>query len=115
MELGLLEYSVDHIVGGLRIKWEHVLRLTSDQPLDIELGNGQFYFGSFVESSADGELRIQTAAGEFDVKMADVVLIEPIKSSFWKRFDGNLSTGLSFAKASDLCSSASVALRHIAL
>ena len=45
---------------------------------------------------------IQTADGEFGVKLADVVLIEPIKSSFWKRFDGNLSSGLSFTKASDV-------------
>ena len=41
LELGLLQYSVDHIVGRLRIKWEHVLRLTADKQLDIELADGR--------------------------------------------------------------------------
>ena len=67
MVRGLLEFSVDDISGRLQIEWEHVVRLTSKQQLDFELEDGTHYFGSLIESSADGELRIQTAAGEFEI------------------------------------------------
>lgn len=102
MVRGLLEFSVDDISGRLQIEWEHVVRLTSNQQLDFELEDGSHYFGSLIESSADGELRIQTATGVVDVRLLDVILFEPIKSTFWKRLTGDLSAGISFTKATDI-------------
>lgn len=102
LDRGLLEYSVDDIVNRLQIKWDHVVRLTSDQQFDIELGDGSNHFGSLVESEADGKLRILTANGRFDVDRDNVVSIEPIEATFWKRLDGDISAGLSFTKSTDL-------------
>jgi len=81
LERGLLEFSVDDITDRLRIKWEHVFRLTSTKRLDFELASGKHYYGSLIESSADGELRIQTPTGVVDVKLVAVVAMEPIKAS----------------------------------
>ena len=102
LELGLLELSVDDIVDRLRIKWEHVARVTSDQLLEVELGDGTYHFGSLIEPATDGELRIQSVAGVFDVRLLDVVSMEPIENAFWRRLDANISAGISFTKASDI-------------
>lgn len=102
LEHGLLEFSVDDISNRLQIQWEHVTRLTSNQQLDVEVGSGDVYFGTLIESSADGELRVQATAGTFDLELSEVVLIEPIKETFWKRLEGSISAGLSFTKATDL-------------
>ncbi len=102
LERGLLQFSVDDILGSLRIEWEHVIGLTSDQQLDIELRGGAHFFGSLIESDADAVLRIQTADGVVDVTLLDVIFIEPIEDDFWDRFDGDISAGLSFVKATDV-------------
>jgi hypothetical protein len=102
LERGLLEFSVDDVKGRLRIEWEHVVRLTSDQQLDIDVGLGRFYLGSLIESSADGKLCIKTGAAELEVELVDVVLIAPIKDSFWKRLEADVTAGFSFTKASDI-------------
>lgn len=102
MNHGLLEYSVDDIVNRLQIKWRHVTRLTSDQQLDIELEDGASFYGILIESEADGELRIHTAFGTFDVERQSVVEITPIEATFWKRLDGDVSAGLNFHKSTDI-------------
>jgi hypothetical protein len=98
---GILDFKVDHM-GTPRIQWKYVVRLTSDQQLQIEVVTGHRYYGSLIESSADGRLRIVTMAGTYEVEISDVVIIEPIKGSFWKRLDGSVNTGISFTKSTDL-------------
>ena len=102
LDRGLLEFSVDDINNRLQIKWEHVTRLTSVQQLEVELRDGTQYFGSLIEPAGDGELRIRTAEGDFDVELLDVVIIVPIKETIWKRLEGEISTGISFTKATDI-------------
>ena len=102
LERGLLAFSVDDILGSLRIEWEHVIGLTSNQQLDVELQGGAHYFGSLIESDADTVLRIQTADGVVDVTLLDVIFIEPVEDAYWDRFQGDVSTGLSFTKATDI-------------
>jgi len=102
MELGLLELSLDDVVGRLRIKWEYVTGLTSDRQLDIELADGSAHFGSLLAPLADGQLRIQTAQGVVDVPMSEVVFIEPIEDTFLTRLDASITGGVSFTKASDV-------------
>ena len=102
LERGLLEYSVDHISNRLQIKWEHVVGLTSNQNLDIELADGTTFFGYLVPAENDGVLIIETALAPFEVKIQDVVEIAPIKPTFWKRLEGNISAGLSFTKSTDI-------------
>lgn len=102
LERGILEYSVDDISNRLQIKWEHVVRLTCNQNIDIELRDGTKFFGNLVPSAGDGKLRIQSALTSIDVELNDVVMITPIKGTFLKRLEGNISAGLSFTKATDI-------------
>ena len=102
LEFGLLDLSLTDVKGRVRIEWEHVIRLTSNKQLGIELRSGQHYFGSLIESSADGVLRIRTDFGEVEIDRTDVVIIEPVKATFWKRLSADVSTGISFTKATDI-------------
>lgn len=102
LEYGLLNLSLTDVKGWVRVEWDHVVRLTSSKQLDIVLRSGQHYFGSLVESSADGILHIQTVFGEVAVDRSDVVNIEPIKATIWQRLSADVSTGISFTKATDI-------------
>jgi len=99
---GLLEVTIDDVTNRLSIEWLHVVGVTTQQSHDIALNDGTHYFGVLREANEPGQLRIQTADGVVDVDLLDVVFIEPIRESFWKRVDGSLSTGLSASKSTNL-------------
>jgi hypothetical protein len=101
LDTSLLTFDVEHISNKLKIKWDHVVRLKSKKMLDIDTLRGSYY-GSLIEPKSDGELRIKTADSEVDIKISDVVFIEPIKDTFIDRLEASLSTGISFTKATDI-------------
>ena len=101
MDKGLLTFDVEHISNKLKIKWNHVVSLKSKKMLDIDTLRGSYY-GSLIEAKSEGELRIKTADNIVDVKLSDVLFIEPIKDTFLDRLEANLSTGISFTKATDI-------------
>ncbi len=102
MNLGLLEYSVDDIQGRINVKWEHIVRLTSDQELDVELKDGTVHLGTLIEAPDERLIRVKTEDGEIDIPILEVTFIKPIKQKFWKNLDGSISMGLSFTKSTDL-------------
>lgn len=102
MEFGLLDFSMDEVRNRLDIKWNQVAGVTSTKQLSFDLSNGDRLFGSLVASSSGGMLRIQTSVGELEVPISEVVVCEPIKSSFSRRFSADISTGVSFVKSTDV-------------
>lgn len=102
MEFGLLDFSMDEVRNRLDIKWNQVAGVTSTKQLAFDLSNGDRLFGSLVAPSSGGMLRIQTNVGEFEVPISEVVVCEPIKSSFSRRFSADISTGVSFVKSTDI-------------
>ncbi len=102
LQYGLLELSMTDIKGRVKIEWNHVVRVVSNKQLDIENRHGDRFFGSLIESDADNVLRVQTVFGQFDVDRVDVVIIEPIKPTFTERLVGDISTGLSYTKSTEI-------------
>lgn len=98
---GLLDYSVDHM-NRLQIKWDHVVRLTTNQQLDIETQDGVHRYGSLVEATADGRLKIRTAIMELEVNVRDVVFMEPVRKKKLLRLQASVSTGISYTKSTDV-------------
>jgi hypothetical protein len=101
LDRGLLRYSTSYM-STIYIEWEYVLKVISDKQLETEMKSGAIFFGSFEEPSELGKLRIIGVFGETEVDIIDVVRITPIKKKFWKRWDGHLSLGFDFTKASDV-------------
>ena len=82
------------------VEWEHVVQAISDKQLEVEVSDGRVFFGSLEIPSAPGLLKVVGIFGETELELLDVVKITPIKQKFWKRFDGYLSLGFDFTKAS---------------
>ena len=101
LDRGLLRYSTSYM-STVYIEWEYVIKLVSDKQLQTEMKSGAYFFGSLEEPSELGKLRIVGVFGDVEVDILDVVRITPIKRKFWKRFDGHLSLGFDFTKASDV-------------
>ena len=99
LDRGRLRYSTSYM-STIYIEWEYVLKLISDKQLETEMRSGAVFFGSLEEPSELGKLRIVGVFGDVEVDIIDVVRITPIKRRFWKRFDGHLSLGFDFTKAS---------------
>jgi hypothetical protein len=102
LENGLLEISMTDINGRVKVEWNHVVRVTCNRALIIEDGYGARLFGQLIDSGVDDILRVQTPYGLVDVARDDVVFMEPIQSTFLGRLSGDLSTGISYTKSTEI-------------
>ena len=94
---GKLDYSTDD-AGRLSIEWEKVVRLTSPQEYQVELGSGVRYFGRLAAGDRDGFIVVQKQGAD-TLRIADVVEISPISAGFLQRLQSYLDVGLTVARA----------------
>ena len=87
--------------GTISIEWRHVTGLTSRFQYRVELNGGVRHFGTLGKPEAPGQMSIDTPDGVIEVKLSDVVSIEPFARGFWKSLDGSLNFGLTYTQASD--------------
>jgi len=99
LRYGLLTFKTDN-AGTPDIKWQHVHKLTSTHQFEVELVDGRQFFGSLVEPEQVKTLVIRSEKFRFVFKMDSVVSMVPIKNRFWNRFEGSISLGGSYTKAS---------------
>ena len=87
--------------GTISIVWTEVVRLTSTQPLVIELTSGERYSGS-ISSPSPGQLVVETASGPTPpIEMARIIGIVPVEDGFRARTTGSLDFGLNLSNAQD--------------
>lgn len=99
MERGRLRFKTDAL-DRILIKWGHVVELASESIYEVEIDSGSKHLGSIrTADTEDHQLIVSGANGSVTLPFASIVRITPIKDSFWKRMDGSLSLGFSFAKA----------------
>jgi hypothetical protein len=96
---GELAFSVDG-AGTIDIDWNNVVSLRSAQPLDIELASGELMTGS-IESFAPGLLQIATDTGRKNIRMSDVIRMQPHAATFRARTSGDIDLGFDFLTAHD--------------
>jgi len=99
---GILKYSTDSM-GTVKIDWEDVVSVESNQYLEIELTNGKKHYGSLnltdahaISIGPDGNTEIES--------MTDIVRITPIETDekIVNRLEGSISFGFNTGKASDI-------------
>jgi putative salt-induced outer membrane protein YdiY len=100
LERGMLTAKTD-AMGTVSIQWGKVLRVVSPAQFEVELSSGRFLFGA-IASPAVNRLTVRTAVGEESVDLSDVVRLSPIENGFWKKLDGSMDLGFSFAQAESL-------------
>ncbi len=98
LQRGRLRFKTD-AASTIYIEWEHVQSIATEKFLEIELVTGRKYFGSIQPSENADNLVILGMRSTADLRRDLVVLIAPIKSSFWSRLSGLIEFGFSFTKA----------------
>jgi len=96
---GMLKVKTDDM-GTLDIKWEKVIELDSGYYFRVEASTGARFFGTPHLEQGDSVMRVTSIDAVAVIDIEDVVSITPIEESFWSRFDGSLSLGFSYTRAS---------------
>lgn len=106
LEFGTLRYSTDSM-GTVRIDWEDVVHVRSNQALQVELTDGSRYFGSLVPAGQRFHIELETASGSFVFPTSGVVRITPIETAdrFVQRLEGSFSLGFQTQKSTDVTTS----------
>lgn len=102
LEYGILTYSTDD-AGTIEVKWDKVIELRSGNYFEIETQQGEEFFGSLKTPKEPGMIKISPdSLNSFQIKIADIIRITPIKMRFWNRLDGSISLGFNYTKASNI-------------
>ena len=66
--------------------------LASPRLFEVELADGQRYFGA-LGGTVRRRLLVGVGAGAIDLSMDDVIRITPLEAGFWHRIDGSIEFG----------------------
>lgn len=103
LEFGSLRYSTDSM-GSVKIDWEDVVGVTSNQQLQVELVNGSRYFGNLSATVEEFHVKVVTQDDSIRIPTNQIVRVTPIitDQSFWRRLEGDISFGLNSQKSSEV-------------
>lgn len=100
-EYGLLDLSTD-AMKTISIEFDKINSIHSAKYFEIRLNSGQKYFGHLQKSEVMSTVNVITVTDTIPKRLWDIVLIIPIKSSFFQKIDGSIDLGLTYTKASDV-------------
>ena len=98
---GLLQYKTDSM-STVSIEWVDVVRLASALTFQVEVKNGDFYYGSLLDVDEERVLRVGIGEFQIDLPLTEVINISRIKHGFWQTLDGSLSLGFQATKATEV-------------
>ncbi|MDH3196681.1 MAG: hypothetical protein OEO21_00410 [Candidatus Krumholzibacteria bacterium] len=101
LQRGMLTVKTDDM-GTLDIKWEKVIGLESGYYFRVEVSSGARFFGTPHLEQGDSVMRVTGVDAVAALDLVNVVSITPIEQSFLDRFDGSLSLGFSYTRASSV-------------
>ena len=77
LERGILEYKTDNL-STLRVKWEYVVRISSNLQYDIELESGARYIGIIEQAEEEGKMVIRVSE-DIDYTFALSSVVSPLE------------------------------------
>jgi hypothetical protein len=101
LDRGQLELKTDNM-GTIQIEWNHIGALESNYFYRVSDGDGERYYGRLSIERGSGILVVSVGNQTASIPKYAVVEIVPIEESFWHKFDGSLSFGFTYTKASDV-------------
>ncbi len=101
LERGRLRISTD-FMGTVEADWAQVTRVESEKLwFEIELRDGERYFGSIVESGEDGVLALEGTDALVRLPFTEIITIDQSKAGFWGKIDLDVALGYSFVQATE--------------
>jgi len=102
LDRGRLTFKTDDM-GTLSIEWDKVTSVTAQATFEVHDLDGGQYFGALRPGAQDGELTVVPATGaETNLPLLRVVRIERLGTTLWRRLDGSVDAGVSYASSSEL-------------
>jgi hypothetical protein len=101
LERGRLRFKTA-VTDTISIEWDDVARLTSHQNIQVETEGGNRYLGQLVAESEAGQVVVKTGSGPKILDAEHIVFMNPIEEKGFERFDGDITAGFNFAKASQV-------------
>lgn len=98
LDRGLLRVKTN-TMGTVDIEWKDIERVTSNYSFEIEVSSGERYVGSILPSAENQYLDVTGEAGFSSLEHMSVGRNTQLENVFWKRWDGSLGVGFSFARA----------------
>lgn len=98
----LLKLSTDDS-GSLDIEWDKIDSIHIKSPVWVTLMNGESKYGTIQPTGKKGECFLIHSNAEHErISLLQIVKIIPLKKRFIDRLSGTVSSGFSYAKASDV-------------
>lgn len=90
--------------GTIYVRWQDVERLTTDKRLQVELVNGQRFFGPALAEDLPDKLSLQIESKVETFDIDQIVFVQPIKGNDQRvgNLNNSLSVGFTYTKASDV-------------
>lgn len=106
LERGVLYASFDYVDGTVSLQWSKVARVDSSQLFIVHTYEGSIYEGKIrtLDTPAQQPVKIdvlEESTNKSSVEQASVVEMAQTSESLWRRFSGNLDTGLMFTKGNN--------------
>ena len=95
-----LRISTDD-AGSIRLEWDKLDSVAILNTMRVVLADGRILYGRLLPCGEEQTCEIHRMYGEpIFVLLRQIVLLSPIEGTFFNRFDGTLSSGMSYTKAS---------------
>lgn len=101
LERGKLRFKTP-ATDTISIEWDDVETLTSTQNIQVETESGTRFLGQLTKPAQASMIVVTTDSGPVELEAGQVVLMEPIEEKGIERFDGEITAGYNFAKASEV-------------
>ena len=102
----VLYVSLDYVVQTISLQWSKVAQIKSDQLFIVKAEDGSVYTGTLrtAETAAGRpvEIRVFEAPQQENlVEQSRVVQMGETSDKFWQRFNGEISSGINYAKGNE--------------
>jgi putative salt-induced outer membrane protein YdiY len=101
MKRGNLKFKTK-ATDAIDIEADLVMRLTSPRQFEVEVRQGDRYYGILEDSESDRMLLVVNGDETHTISLDEIVRIYPIEGSFLKKLDGSVALGFNTTKSTGL-------------
>jgi hypothetical protein len=103
MSRGVLTIETNYSDSDFTIEWLEIKKIYTESVFLTSLTDGRRIVGS-LSSNEDNSITItnREGAAEAEVKIPQIVYLQPLNEGFWSRLDAAVDFGISFTKANNL-------------
>jgi hypothetical protein len=106
MDAGAIYVSLDYVNGNISVEWARLARLESPNLFLVSLDDGTVYNGRIAIHPVEGTDSVLVVITDIDGRVATfdksrIASFSSTGASFWGRLNGNISSGISYAKGNE--------------